>query len=234
MSPLSPSAVEQRTRELLAAMLKAQKVSPYRGWSMTDLNRAADAAREFLGLPSIRDLNPDIAKMQDAAAANGPALRAALSVPEVAQGEAAPIDMILFCPECGEQHVDEEEHVLAWTGGSVPEPSHDEVVWDNPPHRSHLCHNCGCIWRPADVATNGVAKIGTVGSADTWSAILAPAAAAQPSVRSQAVEECAKVAEAFRDPNDMDTEEGLRLNAQVSAIVSAIRSLGSNRGGEGK
>src|SRR5574340_600312 len=24
--------------------------------------------------------------------------------------------------------------------------------WDNPPHRSHLCHGCGHIWRPADVA----------------------------------------------------------------------------------
>lgn len=38
----------------------------------------------------------------------------------------------------------------------------------NPPHRSHLCHNCGCVWRPADVATVGVKRTETQGKADTW------------------------------------------------------------------
>ncbi len=79
-----------------------------------------------------------------------------------------PIPMILHCPVCNLQHIDAPEHVLVWTGGSAPEPSHDEVVWENPPHRSHLCHACGCIWRPADVATEGVASIETRGKADTW------------------------------------------------------------------
>jgi hypothetical protein len=65
--------------------------------------------------------------------------------------EAVTINMVLYCPACGVQHIDE--------------PSEG---WDNPPHRSHLCHGCGCIWRPADVATNGVADIKTEGSADTW------------------------------------------------------------------
>jgi hypothetical protein len=41
-------------------------------------------------------------------------------------------------------------------------------AWTNPPHRSHLCLNCGTIWRPADVPTTGVATIGTRGRADTW------------------------------------------------------------------
>ncbi len=63
-----------------------------------------------------------------------------------------PIDMILYCPECHTQHID------------APEP---EKGWDNPPHKSHLCHCCGRIWRPADVATNGVAKIKTRGEEDT-------------------------------------------------------------------
>lgn len=58
-----------------------------------------------------------------------------------------PIDMILHCPACGRQHID------APHGG-----------WTNPPHRSHLC---GHVWRPADVATNGVAAIETKGSADS-------------------------------------------------------------------
>jgi hypothetical protein len=65
---------------------------------------------------------------------------------------AAPINMVLHCPACGTQHVDA--------------PDDD---WTNPPHRSHLCGHCGLIWRPADVATNGVAVVQTKGSADTWS-----------------------------------------------------------------
>ena len=62
-----------------------------------------------------------------------------------------PIDMILFCVQCGLQHIDE------------PNPAKN---WTNPPHRSHECQRCGYIWRPADVATNGVATITTKGSAD--------------------------------------------------------------------
>src|SRR5215475_10184563 len=68
---------------------------------------------------------------------------------------ANPIDMILFCPQCGRQHIDE------------PQP---EKSWDNPPHRSHECQQCGHVWRPADVPTNGVAEIKTKGQHDhrTW------------------------------------------------------------------
>jgi hypothetical protein len=67
---------------------------------------------------------------------------------------ANPVDMLLYCPKCGIQHVD-------WPDERTP-------GWSNPPHRSHLCHGCGCIWRPADVPTNGVAAIATQGKADTW------------------------------------------------------------------
>lgn len=61
----------------------------------------------------------------------------------------APIDMVIYCPCCGLQHIDN--------------PSEG---WDNPPHRSHLCHGCNHVWRPADVPTNGVAAVRTVGKAD--------------------------------------------------------------------
>lgn len=61
----------ERLEQLLRQMLGAQMVQPYRGWDITALNRAVNDAREFLGLPSIRELNPSIAKMQDAAIANG-------------------------------------------------------------------------------------------------------------------------------------------------------------------
>lgn len=65
----------------------------------------------------------------------------------------APIPMVLYCPNCGLQHVD------------APEP---ENGWENPPHKSHLCHGCKAVWRPADVATVGVEAIETRGERDTW------------------------------------------------------------------
>ncbi len=71
-----------------------------------------------------------------------------------------PIDMILHCPACGMQHVD------------APDTNYDphyegHMIWTNPPHRSHLCHGCGHIWRPADVPTNGVDAIETRGKNDS-------------------------------------------------------------------
>lgn len=72
-----------------------------------------------------------------------------------------PIDMVLFCPNCGKQHIDApDDHPELRDIHKAP--------WTNPPHRSHLCHECGCIWRPADVPTNGVAAITTKGQKDTW------------------------------------------------------------------
>ncbi|ULQ46980.1 hypothetical protein JN531_001530 [Flagellatimonas centrodinii] len=62
------------------------------------------------------------------------------------------IDMVLHCPKCGLQHIDGAD---------------DSCDWDNPPHRSHLCHGCGHIWRPADVPTNGVPAVATKGKADS-------------------------------------------------------------------
>lgn len=67
--------------------------------------------------------------------------------PRLALHVPAPIPMILFCPECGFQHVDRAS------------PPDHEIRWTNPPHRSHLCEECGHIWRPADVATVGVAEL---------------------------------------------------------------------------
>lgn len=70
----------------------------------------------------------------------------------------APIDMLLWCPKCHAQHID---------APGADFDGHDHR-WDNPPHKSHLCHTCGTIWRPADVPTNGVASIETRGKADNW------------------------------------------------------------------
>jgi hypothetical protein len=77
-------------------------------------------------------------------------LRATL--PEAPQPATAPIDMLLWCPQCGEQHIDA--------------PDERAPDWTNPPHKSHLCHGCSHIWRPADVPTNGVQSIKTKGQKD--------------------------------------------------------------------
>jgi len=76
-----------------------------------------------------------------------------------------PIDMVLFCPECGAQHIDRAE--FEPTGRTVDNCTEVRYTWDNPPHKSHLCHNCANIWRPADVCTNGVDTTQTRGEKDT-------------------------------------------------------------------
>jgi hypothetical protein len=64
-----------------------------------------------------------------------------------------PIPMVLHCPACGTQHIDAAE---------------PDKGWDNPPHKSHLCHGCGAIWRPAGVPTTGVGSLDRLGEHDTW------------------------------------------------------------------
>lgn len=59
--------------------------------------------------------------------------------------------MILLCPACSLQHVDKPA-----------------LGWANPPHRSHLCAGCGAVWRPCDLPTVGVKRIGTKGKHDTY------------------------------------------------------------------
>ena len=84
------------------------------------------------------------------------------------------VDMVLHCPACHAQHVDAP-------GADFDGYDHH---WDNPPHRSHLCHSCGHIWRPADVCTNGVAAINTRGKNDSAPSIVRPA---QPEVEQTGV-----------------------------------------------
>lgn len=78
------------------------------------------------------------------------------------------IDLLLFCPQCGEQHVDEAKPGVCETCGKdeagCPCPAF--APWLNPPHKSHRCGCCNYVWRPADVATNGVAAIRTRGERD--------------------------------------------------------------------
>jgi hypothetical protein len=65
----------------------------------------------------------------------------------------APIPMILHCPACLTQHVDA--------------PDERSPGWTNPPHKSHLCHGCGHVWRPCDRPTEGVKALATAGKEDS-------------------------------------------------------------------
>lgn len=84
-----------------------------------------------------------------------------------------PIDMVLFCPVCHRQHIDATERdTHAWCDhckAPSAAPCYDFCkAWTNPPHRSHLCHFCDSVWRPADVPTNGVQAIAARGQQDTY------------------------------------------------------------------
>lgn len=84
-----------------------------------------------------------------------------------------PISMVLHCPRCGAQHIDEEEsdadylHRYRKSVASGATPSSIPTRWSNPPHKSHLCHICKTIWRPAEVYTVGVESV-KPGKNDTW------------------------------------------------------------------
>lgn len=94
--------------------------------------------------------------------------RAQRVVGEAEISEPPPIPMVLYCPNCGAQHVDAAEPCPDEGCPHYGTPHGHPELWANPPHRAHLCHACGTIWRPADVATTGVAHIQTKGKADTW------------------------------------------------------------------
>ncbi|QCP50189.1 hypothetical protein FAZ95_13970 [Trinickia violacea] len=89
--------------------------------------------------------------------------RAMLAAAPNLSAPAEPIDMVLHCPKCGVQHIDGPE----WADDPHDIEQGQMRVWSNPPHRSHLCHHCGFIWRPADVPTNGVASVKTKGKNDS-------------------------------------------------------------------
>ncbi len=63
---------------------------------------------------------------------------------ERARSEAAPIPVVVHCPMCRAQHIDEGEWATT---------RH---------HRTHRCQECGCDFRLADVPTVGVRALPTV------------------------------------------------------------------------
>ena len=53
------------------------------------------------------------------------------------EATADPIPMLLWCPECGQRHIDQGEFATK-------------------AHHTHACQGCGMVWRPAVPATVGV------------------------------------------------------------------------------
>jgi len=67
-----------------------------------------------------------------------PAYDAVISAsPEARDSTPPPAPMLLWCPGCGQRHLDEGEFATK-------------------PHHTHACQHCGHVWRPAVVATVGV------------------------------------------------------------------------------
>jgi len=94
----------------------------------------------------------------------------AQSIAQIINEHQTPIDMVLFCPSCGAQHIDApEERPRTFGCNHVSDTCRlceNIPYWTNPPHRSHLCLKCGFVWRPADIPTNGVHSIATKGKND--------------------------------------------------------------------
>lgn len=59
-----------------------------------------------------------------------------------------PIPLILFCPACGHQHIDEGE-------------------WATKPHKTHLCEACETDWRPSMKPTVGVRMLEETGAPES-------------------------------------------------------------------
>lgn len=112
--------------------------------------------------------SPNWRSLECPALRRGDVAQALRDVDTQARAEGQPIDILLFCPQCGEQHIDESKPEVCETCGSQRSSCCCAAYtpWLNPPHKSHRCAFCNHVWRPADVATNGVQEIFTKGSND--------------------------------------------------------------------
>jgi hypothetical protein len=86
-----------------------------------------------------------------------------------ADGREKPVDAVLWCPNCFEQHIDVADPMVCETCGLYGE---NECIcdvfnpWLNPPHKSHRCNFCNHVWRPMNHPTNGVVALEKTGERD--------------------------------------------------------------------
>lgn len=91
--------------------------------------------RDALPLPVFVPVDPNRVKRDQESKAIEVGVSAVLGVKEP---EVKSIPMLLWCPACGERHIDAGEFAVK-------------------PHHTHACQECGMVWRPALVPTCGVA-----------------------------------------------------------------------------
>lgn len=84
-----------------------------------------------------------------------------------------PMDAVLWCPRCFEQHIDKDKPEVCESCGFEEDAHHDVDAscsvfepWLNPPHKSHRCEFCNHVWRPAEGPTNGVQSLQKQGERD--------------------------------------------------------------------
>jgi hypothetical protein len=123
------------------------------GGEVTVLYATAQAKRACYSnfVKTLRSIDKEIAALRDRA-----------------ERAEAPVDAVLWCPQCFEQHIDEAAPGICETCGSDQQGCTCEVFtqWLNPPHKSHRCGNCNHVWRPAEKATNGVRSLKSKGERD--------------------------------------------------------------------
>jgi rubredoxin len=142
-SVLDQPALTQRTMlELIDRLSDAEsEIAQLRDARRTWPLRPLAERVELIAGSAIVRANPEAEEDLQCAAA-------ALRIPMTPE----PVPMVLRCPRCSTQHVDEDE-------------------WQTRPHRTHRCGTCGFEWRPANVATVGVMSLqqngGTAGQTST-------------------------------------------------------------------
>lgn len=105
------------------------------GADMTEANRTDRRLYEALNKIAYESFGDAEAGAQEVLNLITEEARAALR--GVAEPDPVPIPMLLWCPSCGERHIDVGEFATKV-------------------HHTHACQHCGMVWRPAVVATVGV------------------------------------------------------------------------------
>lgn len=163
----------------------------------------------------------------------------------LAAAERNPIDAVLYCPKCDMQHIDAPEAFKPSGECTCAGPDQCENCasnqdayrewladgpWTNPPHKSHLCHDCKHIWRPSDHPTNGVKALSSGKDADTQPA---RATLAERELAEARIKHKADLAAAFRDHDaDVKDLEGKLAEArELLKLVDCTCSLRERESG---
>lgn len=135
---------------------------------------------------------------------------------------AAPIPMILYCPHCHYQHIDEGQ----WATQARP-------------HRKHVCASCGFTFKPAMVATVGVREIPHHAPKGDLPPGAAPGAGdleeLAEAVHDAYLETCASLGWSVKPENQVPysalTEDSKELDrASVRAVLAHLRSTPQKAG----